>query len=303
MDLFQEQVTQAFQHIHHQISQSLVSLTKDSYHEDRWEYKPKGGGITRVWSDGKIIEKGGVNFSAIHGTQLPPAASAQLQVDAETPFYATGVSIVLHPQNPFIPTIHMNIRYFQLNQRFWFGGGIDLTPYYPEEQEVIQFHQGLKKVCDQYQPGKYDVYKKNCDQYFYLKHREEMRGVGGLFFDHLEEDPAHVFAFVQAVGNAFIPLYQPLIEANRFKRFSSDQRQFQLYRRGRYVEFNLLYDRGTLFGLQSGGRIESILMSLPPTVHWKYNWSPKRGSPEERLTSYFLKPRDWVALAMPATPE
>jgi coproporphyrinogen III oxidase len=300
MGLSREILIQSFQEIQDQISTGLLQHTQEAYQEDLWDYVEKGGGRSRVWENNAFLEKGAVNFSAIEGTQLPLAATssfAPLLLPTDQAFFATGVSLVLHPQNPHIPTIHFNIRYFETPTRFWFGGGIDLTPYYPVLSQVIQFHSHVKSLCDAYELGAYETFKKACDEYFYLKHRQEARGVGGIFFDHLhEEEPERLFNFVKSLGNRFLDIYRPLIEENKGKTFSPAQREFQLYRRGRYVEFNLIYDRGTLFGLQSGGRVESILVSLPAQVLWKYNWKADPGSPEAELTEYFLKAQDWIAL-------
>lgn len=263
--------------------------------EDRWDYASgMGGGITRVWENSVLLEKAGVNYSAIQGLNLPRSAANQFRIPEGTPFTATGVSIVIHPQNPFIPTVHMNVRYFEAGERWWFGGGVDLTPYYPVHGEIVQFHRALKVLCDKYEED-YAAHKKACDEYFFIRHRNETRGVGGLFFDHLCADLEKHTAFVMALGTAFPDLYRPFIHAHRDQSFTPAQREFQCYRRSRYVEFNLVYDRGTLFGLQSGGRIESILMSMPAVAAWRYNWTPEAGSPEAELTEYYLKPRNWLA--------
>lgn len=264
--------------------------------EDVWDYgQGEGGGVTRIWEHSNLIEKGGVNYSAIRGASLPQSAATQFKIEPNTPFLATGVSLVIHPNNPFVPTIHMNIRYFEAGDVWWFGGGIDVTPYYPVLAQVVEFHQTLKNVCDAHGED-YEKHKKACDEYFYVRHRKEERGVGGLFFDHLREDKDRHFAFVTALGMAFPDVYRPLIQTNRDREYSEEQRAFQLYRRSRYVEFNLVYDRGTLFGLQSNGRIESILMSLPATVNWRYNWSPEPGTPEFELTDFYLKPQNWLGM-------
>lgn len=253
-----------------------------------------GGGITRTWDGGDLLEKGGVGFSAIHGSSLPPSASSQLKLPPGTRFFATGVSLVMHPRNPHVPTVHMNVRYFEAGEAWWFGGGVDITPYYPVESEVIGFHRALRDLCATHGRD-HAAMKRACDEYFFLKHRGECRGVGGLFFDHLRADRAADFAFVEALGLAFPDLYRPFL-VGRTRPVSEAQREFQLHRRSRYVEFNLLHDRGTLFGLQSGGRTESILMSMPPLARWEYGYRPAPGSAEERLTEYFLKPRDWADL-------
>ncbi len=272
---------------------AFLSKEDQPYREDAWNYASgSGGGLTRVWADGPLLEKGGVGFSSIEGTSLPPSAATQFKIPSGTPFTATGVSLVMHPRNPHVPTVHMNIRYFEAGDVWWFGGGMDLTPYYPVEAGVVGFHRGLRDLCGAHGRD-YPAYKRACDDYFILKHRGEARGVGGLFFDHLQGDRAGDFAFTEALGLAFPDLYRPFLAA-RGQAVTERQRDFQLYRRSRYVEFNLLWDRGTLFGLQSGGRTESILMSMPPLAKWVYGFQPEPGSPEERLTDYFLKPRDWA---------
>ncbi|MCC6694471.1 MAG: oxygen-dependent coproporphyrinogen oxidase [Candidatus Hydrogenedentes bacterium] len=284
-----------FQEIQDRISAFLSVEDGSPCLEDRWDYaNGTGGGITRIWENSVLLEKAGVNYSAIQGSSLPPSAATQFQVSEGTPYTATGVSLVIHPHNPFIPTIHMNIRYFEAGERWWFGGGVDLTPYYPVHGEIVQFHRALRALCDEYEED-YVTHKKACDDYFFIRHRNETRGVGGLFFDHLCADLEKHTAFVMALGTAFPDLYRPFIRAHRDRPFTPAQREFQCYRRSRYVEFNLVYDRGTLFGLQSGGRIESILMSMPAVASWRYNWTPEPGSPEAELTEYYLKPRNWLA--------
>jgi len=286
-----------FKNVQDHICAYLNEANDKPYLEDTWDYdKGTGGGRTRVWSEGPLIEKGGVNFSAIRGDSLPPSAATQFEIPAGTSFLATGVSLVIHPWNPHIPTIHMNIRYFEAGDVWWFGGGIDVTPTYPVREHVIEYHQALKAICDE-SGYSYDEHKKNCDEYFYLKHRDEMRGVGGTFYDHLRDDKDKAFAYGVALGMAFPNLYRPFVEANRDKRHTDAERDFQLYRRGRYVEFNLIYDRGTIFGLQSNGRTESILMSLPATAKWRYDYHPKPGTPEHELIDYYLKPQDWAGMA------
>ena len=266
------------------------------FYEDLWDYeKGSGGGRTRVWENGPIIEKGGVNFSGIQGTSLPASAATQFDIPADAGFLATGVSLVIHPWSPHIPTIHMNIRYFEAGDAWWFGGGIDVTPTYPVSDQIVEYHQALKAICDE-SGYSYDEHKKNCDEYFFLQHRDEMRGVGGTFFDHLRDNKENAFAYCVNLGMAFPNLYRPFVEANRDTLQTDAQREFQLYRRGRYVEFNLVYDRGTTFGLQSQGRTESILMSLPATANWRYNWRPERGTPEFELTDFYLKPQDWAGM-------
>jgi len=251
----------------------------------------KGGGVTRVFA-GDVIEKGGVNFSALNG-KLSDKIASKLKGGNASEFYATGLSLVIHPKNPFVPTIHMNIRYLERGEKQWFGGGIDLTPYYPVKSDIITFHKQLKIVCDNHNTAYYSEFKTKCDDYFFIKHRNESRGVGGIFFDYLSNDLEKTFQFVQDVGNTFNSLYIPLLSSYKNKVYSKEQKVFQQIRRGRYVEFNLVYDRGTLFGLETQGRIESILMSLPPQVRWNYNYKSKVGSPEAEL-SKFLIPQDWV---------
>lgn len=289
-----------FRQVQDKICDFLSEADGVRYTEDRWDYhKGGGGGVTRVWEHARLLEKGGVNFSGIQGESLPPSAATQFQIDPDTPFLATGVSLVIHPWNPRIPTIHMNIRYFEAGDLWWFGGGMDLTPYYPNVAQIVRFHQQMKAVCDRHDED-YELHKKTCDEYFFLKHRQEPRGIGGLFFDHMRADKDKHFAFVTDLGNSFPDIYGPFIVEGKDIRHTDDEREFQLYRRGRYVEFNLVYDRGTLFGLQSQGRTESILMSLPATAHWRYNWTPESGTREALLTDYYLVPRDWASMD-PAT--
>lgn len=268
--------------------------------EDSWTRAEGGGGRSRVLTNGAVIEKGGVNFSHVHGTQMPASATAHRPELAGRAFEAMGVSLVIHPHNPYVPTSHANVRFFIAEKEgaapvWWFGGGYDLTPYYGNEADVIHWHQTAKNACDPLGDHLYPRFKKWCDEYFYLKHRDEARGVGGLFFDDYNaESFAHSFALMQAVGNSYVPAYQPIVNARKATPFTERERDFQLYRRGRYVEFNLVYDRGTLFGLQTGGRTESILMSLPPLVRWEYNWQPEAGSAEAELYDKFLPHRDWL---------
>ncbi len=287
-------IQSVFRDVQDHICAFLASADGTPWREDTWVYdKGAGGGITRVWESAPLIEKGGVNYSAIEGESLPQSAATQFQVPSGTPFRAAGVSLVIHPWNPYIPTIHLNIRYFEAGSIWWFGGGIDLSPCYPDRGEVTRFHRALKAVCDECGED-YGAHKKSCDDYFFIKHRNEMRGVGGIFFDHLCTDWEKHLRFVERLGMAFPEIYRPFVDANRAKPYTQAQRDFQCYRRSRYVEFNLVYDRGTLFGLQSGGRIESILMSMPAVAHWRYNWSPEPGSPEAELSEVFLKPQDWL---------
>ena len=269
------------------------------FHQDQWQREEGGGGRTRVLEDGDVFEKAGVNFSDVSGAALPAAASARRPELAGRSFRALGVSLVIHPRNPYVPTSHANVRFFLAEKPgedpvWWFGGGFDLTPYYPFDEDVVHWHQVAEKACRPFGEEVYPRYKKWCDEYFYLAHRKETRGVGGLFFDDLNEwSFERSFEFMRSVGDAYLPAYVPIVERRMGMNYSERERNFQAWRRGRYAEFNLVYDRGTLFGLQSGGRTESILMSLPPVVHWKYDFRPEAGSDEGRLSDY-LKPRDWL---------
>ncbi len=270
--------------------------------EDDWQRQGSGGGggKTRVLTDGSVFEQAGVNFSQVTGDSLPPSATASRPELAGRSFEALGVSLVIHPHNPYVPTSHANVRFFIAEKEgeepiWWFGGGYDLTPYYGFDEDVIAWHQTAKMACDPFGEHVYNDYKKWCDEYFFLKHRNEPRGVGGLFFDDLNDGGfERCFNLMQAVGDSYTQAYLPIVEKRKSIAFGERERNFQLYRRGRYVEFNLVYDRGTLFGLQSGGRTESILMSLPPLVKWQYNWQPEQDSPEEQLYLHFLKPQDWL---------
>ena len=274
----------------------------ERFREDRWERQEGGGGRSRVLVGGAVFEQAGVGFSRIHGPRLPAAATAHRPDLAGRGYEATGVSVVLHPRNPYVPTTHMNVRCFTAEKSWsgddavwWFGGGFDLTPFYPFEEDARHWHRQARLVCEPFGPEVYPRFKRWCDEYFYLRHRGETRGVGGLFFDDLAEwGFDRCFELLRRLGDAFLPAYLPILERRRATPFAERERQFQLYRRGRYVEFNLLQDRGTLFGLQSGGRTESILMSLPPLVRWQYGYQPEPGSPEERLVRDFLRPRDWL---------
>ena len=270
---------------------------------DEWQREgDNGGGITRLLTEGAVIEQGGVNFSHIRGDSLPAAATAQRPDLAGRSYEAMGVSLVIHPHNPYVPTSHANVRFFIAHKDgadpiWWFGGGFDLTPYYGFDEDAILWHRTAHQACEPFGPAVYPRLKKWCDDYFYLKHRDEQRGIGGLFFDDLNEGGfEHCFALMRSVGEHYIKAYRPIMARRKDHDYGEHERDFQLYRRGRYVEFNLIYDRGTLFGLQSGGRTESILMSLPPLVKWRYNWQPQPGSPEERLYLHFLKPHDWLQL-------
>ena len=271
------------------------------FQEDAWERPEGGGGRTRVLTGGAVFEQAGVNFSHVQGKQLPPSATALRPELAGRAWQALGVSLVIHPRNPYVPTSHMNVRFFIAEKPgaepvWWFGGGFDLTPYYGFEEDAVHWHQTAKQACDPFGVDYYARFKKWCDEYFYLKHRDETRGIGGLFFDDLNDTSfEHSFSLMRSVGDHYADAYLPIVRKRKQMPHGERERDFQLYRRGRYVEFNLVYDRGTLFGLQSGGRTESILMSLPPLVKWRYNWKPEPGTAEARLVEEFLKPRDWLA--------
>lgn len=317
-----QRVSEFLKGLQDRICQKLEEIDgQGSFHEDSWERQEGGGGRSRIMKTGNVLEQGGVGFSEVWGKDLPPSILVQRPEAAGHEFYATGTSMVLHPHNPYVPTVHLNYRYFEAGPVWWFGGGIDLTPYYPFAEDVVHFHQTLKQACDRHHSEYYPTFKLWCDEYFYLKHRQETRGVGGIFFDYQDgrgklyhgpnaQGPAaahseavgrldsrnweQLFAFLQDCGNAFLPAYVPIIEQRHGMAWSDRQRQFQLYRRGRYVEFNLIYDRGTIFGLQTNGRTESILMSLPPMVRWEYSYHPEPDTPEAKLYEIFLKPQDWV---------
>jgi coproporphyrinogen III oxidase len=264
-----------------------------TFREDLWRREGGGGGRTRVLADGGVFEKAGVNFSDVHG-EFSEEFAKQIPGEGRA-FSAAGVSLVLHPRNPFVPTVHANFRFLTKGGRQWFGGGADLTPYYPFREDVIGFHTVWKRVCEAHAPlVDYRKMKEECDRYFYLPHRGEARGVGGIFFDYLGGDLEVLFAFVHDAGDAFLPAYLPIVGRRRDTPYTDRHRAFQAYRRGRYVEFNLIHDRGTVFGLKTGGRTESILMSLPPVARWEYDFRPEPGSPEAELTEVYLKPRDWA---------
>lgn len=274
---------------------------KENFITDDWKRDTgNGGGITRVLTNGEIFEQAGVNFSHVSGGQLPASATAHRPELAGRQFQAMGVSLVIHPKNPKIPTSHANVRFFIATKEnqdpvWWFGGGFDLTPYYGFDEDCLHWHTVAKKACDPFGVDAYDKYKTWCDDYFYIKHRDEQRGIGGLFFDDLNAAGfSKSFDFMKSVGDHYIDAYLPIVQRRKAEPYNDEQRDFQLYRRGRYVEFNLVYDRGTLFGLQTGGRTESILMSLPPIVHFEYNRAITKDSEEEKLYNYYLKPRDWL---------
>jgi coproporphyrinogen III oxidase len=270
-----------------------------NFREESWTREAGGGGRSRVIENGDLFEKGGVNFSHVMGDELPPSASANRPALTGAPWEAMGVSLVMHPRNPYVPTSHANVRFFVARPAdsqpvWWFGGGFDMTPYYGFNQDCRHWHEIARQACA---PGGDEIYwrfKQWCDDYFVIKHRNEQRGIGGLFFDDYNEHSfEHSFELMRAIGDGYLPAYSPIVDKRRDTPYGEREREFQLYRRGRYVEFNLVYDRGTLFGLQSGGRTESILMSLPPLVRWDYNWTAEAGTPEARLTEYFLQPRNW----------
>ena len=271
-----------------------------TFTEDRWERAEGGGGRSRVMAEGAVFEKAGINFSDVQGIGLPPSATATRPQLAGAGFRAMGVSLVVHPRNPHVPTTHMNVRFFYAEPKedapiWWFGGGFDLTPYYGQRADAIHWHRTARAACEPFGEALYPKLKQICDEYFYLPHREEPRGIGGIFFDDYADGGfEQAFAFMQSVGDHFLPAYQPIVARRKDTPHTEAERQFQLYRRGRYVEFNLVYDRGTLFGLQSKGRTESILMSLPPLVRWDYDWHPTPDSPEAELYEIFLKPQDWA---------
>jgi len=296
-----EQVITYLKSLQNDICRQLETQEPNArFKKDTWDREEGGGGESRVLTNGQTFEQAGVNFSHVMGATLPPSATAARPELTGRRFEAMGVSLVIHPNNPYVPTSHANVRFFIAYKEgeapiWWFGGGFDLTPYYGNEDDCIGWHQTAKDLCDPFGEDKYPKYKKWCDEYFYLKHRDEARGIGGLFFDDLNEDGfTESFNFMQAVGNGFIEAYLPIVKARKDQEFSDQHRQFQLYRRGRYVEFNLVYDRGTHFGLQSGGRTESILMSMPPLVRWEYCYSPDEDSEEALLYSQYLPVRDWL---------
>ena len=315
-------VSQFMQAIQTEICQGLEQLDGGGqFQEDSWQRQEGGGGRSRVLKEGDFLEQGGVNFSEVWGKELPPSILKQRPEAAGHEFYATGTSMVLHPRNPYVPTVHLNYRYFEAGPVWWFGGGADLTPYYPFAEDAAHFHRTLRQACDQTHLEFYPVFKRWCDEYFYLNHRQEMRGIGGIFFDYQDGRPPlyrgphpdkaaaqysnqlapmtplpweALFQLVQNCARAFLPAYRPIVEKRRHSPYGERERQFQLYRRGRYVEFNLVYDRGTIFGLQTNGRTESILMSLPPLVRWEYCFTAEPNSPEAELTKRFLVPQDWA---------
>ena len=302
MDVDIDRVTVYLQDLQTGITDELQQLDgSTSFETDEWLREAGGGGCSMVLRDGAVFEQAGVNYSEVYGDNLPASATAHRPELAGRQFRAMGVSLVIHPDNPYIPTSHANVRFFVAEKSgedpiWWFGGGFDLTPYYGFSQDCEHWHRIAKQACDPFGKERYAEYKKWCDDYFHLKHRNEARGIGGLFFDDLNEpDFEQAFAFMRSIGDHYLPAYIPIVERHKNDTFGEREKQFQWYRRGRYVEFNLVYDRGTLFGLQSGGRTESILMSLPPVVNWRYNYQPETGSAEAELTDFYLQPRDWLA--------
>ncbi len=296
-----EAVKAWLQQLQDDITTAFEAIDGKTFREDAWTREAGGGGgRTRVLEEGEVFEKAGVNYSFVTGEALPPSATAARPELAGRSFAATGVSLVIHPRNPYVPTSHMNVRFFIAEKAgsepvWWFGGGFDLTPCYGFEQDCEHWHREAWKACEPFGEDVYPRFKQWCDEYFFLRHRNEPRGIGGIFFDDLNEwGFERCFAFLRSVGEAYLPAYLPIVERRRHLEWGEREREFQLYRRGRYVEFNLVYDRGTLFGLQTGGRTESILVSLPPLVRWRYDWQPEPGSEEARLYEEFLRPRDWL---------
>jgi coproporphyrinogen III oxidase len=296
-EVIKKQAQEFFSTLQDKICRALEVVDgRSRFREDHWQREGGGGGRTRVVEEGAVFEKAGVNFSAVEGV-LPQEFAAKIGKEIENAegreFFATGISLVLHPRNPYLPTVHANFRYLEKGNAAWFGGGSDLTPYYPFREDVIHFHRTIKEACDNHDPAYYPRFKKWCDEYFLIKHRNETRGIGGIFFDYLQGDLEKLFAFVSDVGEAFLPAYLPIVEKRRGQTYGDREREFQLIRRGRYAEFNLLYDRGTIFGLETRGRTESILMSLPPLARWVYDYQPQPNTPEAEAWSYF-KAQDWL---------
>jgi coproporphyrinogen III oxidase len=299
MDTIQ-QAKEFFTGLQERIVERLEEVDGKRFHRDKWERPEGGGGLSCVMEEGNVFERGGVNYSHVFGGGLPASATAARPELSGRGFEAMGVSIVLHPRNPYVPTVHLNVRYLEARKAgaepvWWFGGGMDLTPYYGFEEDAIHFHQTCKNTLQPFGDNYHPRFKKWCDEYFYLKHRKEPRGIGGIFFDDLgKPDFGSCFNLAKSVGENFVAAYVPILERRLNTPYGERERDFQAYRRGRYVEFNLVWDRGTLFGLQSGGRTESILMSLPPIVKWRYDWKPEAGSAEDKLYTDFLIGKDWV---------
>ena len=295
-----ELVNDKFQSLQHKIIETIEMTESKTFLHDSWQRPEGGGGNTCILENGEVFERAGIGFSHVHGTQLPQSATDAHPEIVNRKWEAMGVSLVFHPFNPFIPTVHLNVRFFVASKEghddiWWFGGGMDLTPYYPFEEDVIHFHQTLKDGLDKFDTSLYADYKNQCDDYFFLKHRNEPRGVGGIFFDDLNKFGfADTSKFVFSIGDLFLKAYMPIVQKRKKEKFTEHHKNFQHYRRGRYVEFNLLQDRGTLFGIQSKGRTESILMSMPPKVNWIYDWTPEKGSAEEKLYKNFLVKKDWL---------
>ncbi len=291
--MWREKAGKYFEDLQDRISAAIENLDGTRFREDAWSREGGGGGRTRVLEGGSVFEKAGVNCSSVYGN-LPEQFAAKIPRGTGTAFFATGVSLVLHPLSPMVPAVHANFRYLEKGDAAWFGGGMDLTPCYPFPEDAAHFHRTIRRACDRHDPEFYARFKKWCDEYFTLKHRAEMRGIGGIFFDYLEGDLDKVFAFVSDVGDSFLEAYLPIAKRRMNEPYGDRERQYQLYRRGRYVEFNLLYDRGTIFGLETRGRAESILMSLPPLVRWVYDFKPDPGSREAEALQFF-QPREWAA--------
>jgi len=292
------------QNLQAKIVEAIELVDGKNFLQDSWQRPEGGGGNSCMLEDGNVFERAGIGFSHVLGTKLPPAASVAHPEAAGRPWEAMGVSLVFHPRNPYIPTVHMNVRFFVAKAQntseqdiWWFGGGMDLTPYYGFEEDAEHFHRTIKTAIDAFGSSYYPEFKKECDEYFFLKHRQEPRGIGGIFYDDFNElGFEKTFAFHRAVGDAFLQAYLPIVQRRKDTPYSERERDFQAYRRGRYVEFNLIYDRGTIFGLQSNGRTESILLSMPPIVKWRYDWKPEAGSPEANLYTDFLIEKDWLSL-------
>ena len=299
-EINKNEVKDYFSELQLKLVETLQLVDGNNFLVDSWQRKEGGGGTTAILEGGNVFERAGIGFSCVTGSKLPKSATDAHPEVEDRKWEAMGVSLVFHPQNPFVPTVHMNIRFFIASRDgesdiWWFGGGMDLTPYYPFKEDVVHFHKTLKNTLDPFNKELYPKFKKNCDHYFLLKHRNEARGVGGIFFDDFTDKKFdYCFNLVKAVGNNLTNAYLPILQKRKDIEFTNHERDFQLYRRSRYVEFNLLQDRGTLFGIQSKGRVESILMSMPPLVKWSYDWKAKKGSEEEKLYTDFLPPKDWV---------